>query len=51
MLDMVLVMQVILSDGDHLTLTNMKLNLEMNKMSGETNLPGKAIEDQNKVSS
>lgn len=41
--------KVILSDGDHLTLTNMKLNLEMNKMSGETNLPGKAIEDQNKV--
>ena len=43
--------QVILSDGDLSTLSNMKINLELNQLSAETNVLERFGEDRNTVSS
>lgn len=43
--------QVILSDGGLPTLANMKLNLELNQLSAETDVPERFGEDPNKVRS
>lgn len=43
--------QVILSDGGLPTLANMKLNLELNQLSVETDVPERFGEDPNKVRS
>jgi hypothetical protein len=44
-------MQVILSDGDLSTLSNMKLNLKLNQLSAETDVLERFGEDPNTVSS
>ena len=44
-------MQVILSDGDLSTLSNMKLNLKLNQLSAETYVLERFGEDPNTVSS
>lgn len=43
--------QVILSDGGLSTLANMKLNLELNQLSAETDVPERFGEDPNMVRS
>lgn len=44
-------MQVILSDGDLSALSNMKINLELNQLSAETDVLKRFGEDPNTVSS
>ena len=50
-LQFVHVMQVILSDGDLSTLSNMKLNLKLNQLGAETDVLERFGEDPNTVSS